>query len=115
MDEFEVGNFNRQIGAAMSTLGQKKAAVLERMIKDINPDAEVNVFPNGIKDDNVDRFLDGADLFIDGFDFFVFDIRRIVFNKARAKGIYSMTAGPIGFGTTGIIFNFKGMSFDEYF
>ncbi len=115
MDTFETGNFNRQIGAVVSTLGQKKAAVLERMIKDINPEAEVNVFPDGINEGNVDRFLDGADIFVDGFDFFVFDIRRLVFSKARAKGIYALTAAPVGFGATGIVFHPQGMPFDDYF
>jgi molybdopterin/thiamine biosynthesis adenylyltransferase len=115
MDEFEVGNFNRQIGAGMSTVAQKKVRVLQKMIKDINPDADVRVFSEGIKDNNVDDFLKNAHLFVDGFDFFVFDIRRLVFKKAREKGIFSITAGPIGFGTTGIIFDPNGMTFDEYF
>src|SRR5271156_2955662 len=38
MDRFDVPNFNRQVGAMMSTLGHPKVDVLARMVKDINPE-----------------------------------------------------------------------------
>ena len=76
MDTFDIANFNRQAGAMMSTLGQSKVEVLARMVKDINPEAKISEFPNGVSTANVEEFLSGVDLFIDGFDFFVLDIRR---------------------------------------
>src|SRR3954470_17013495 len=42
-DSFDTANFNRQVGAMMSTIGQPKAEVLARMVKDINPEAEVKI------------------------------------------------------------------------
>ena len=73
-DRFEAANFNRQIGATISSLDRPKAAVLEEMARDINPDLIISRFDNGVDDTNIDAFLEGADVFIDGFDFFVLDI-----------------------------------------
>ena len=66
LDSFELANFNRQIGAMMSTLDQPKVEVLARMAKDINPEARIAQFPGGVTPQNLDSFLEGADLFIDG-------------------------------------------------
>ena len=49
------------------------------------------------------------------WDFFAFDARRLLFRKAREHGIWAVTAGPIGFSTAWLVFDPKGMSFDEYF
>jgi molybdopterin/thiamine biosynthesis adenylyltransferase len=114
-DTFEAVNVNRQFGAVQSTLGRNKAEVLAEMVRDINPDADVNVFTEGVNGKNIDAFLDGADLFIDGIDFFEIAIRRLLFSKSREKGIYALTAAPLGFGATLQVFSPSGMSFDDYF
>jgi molybdopterin/thiamine biosynthesis adenylyltransferase len=115
LDTFEVANFNRQVGAMMSTLDQPKVEVLARMAKDINPEAEIGEFPNGVTVQNIDDFLAGADLFIDGFDFFAIDIRRKTFARCRELGIPAMTAAPVGMGVAFLIFTKDGMSFEDYF
>jgi hypothetical protein len=115
LDSFEVANFNRQVGAMMSTLDQPKVEVLARMAKDINPEAEIVEFPNGVTVQNIDAFLAGADLFIDGFDFFAIDIRRKTFARCRELGIPAMTAAPVGMGVAFLVFTKDGMSFEDYF
>ena len=40
-DAFDLANFNRQVGAGMSTLGQRKTDVLARMARDVNPEVEI--------------------------------------------------------------------------
>ncbi len=115
LDSFEVANFNRQVGAMMSTLDQPKVEVLARMAKDINPEAEIQTFPDGVTPQNLDAFLDGVDLFIDGFDFFVLDIRRKTFARCRELGISAMTAAPVGMGVAFLHFTKDGMSFEDYF
>ena len=115
LDSFEVANFNRQVGAMMSTLDQPKVEVLARMAKDINPEAEIVEFPGGVTPQNVDAFLEGVDLFIDGFDFFVLDIRRKTFARCRELGIPAITAAPVGMGVAFLIFTKDGMSFEDYF
>jgi molybdopterin/thiamine biosynthesis adenylyltransferase len=114
-DTFEAVNINRQYGASHSTIGRNKAEVLAAMIRDINPTANVQVFREGVSQQNIDRFLEGVDIFVDGVDFFEINIRRLIFNTCRAKGIYALTAAPLGFGATLQVFDPKGMSFDDYF
>lgn len=114
-DIFEPVNINRQYGAFLSTFNRNKAEVLAEMVKDINPSAEVSVFPNGVNTENIEDFLDGVDVFIDGIDFFEIEIRRLLFRRCRERGIYALTAAPLGFGATLQTFAPNGMSFDDYF
>lgn len=115
LDVFEVANFNRQVGATMSTVGQNKVDVLARMASDINPEARIEKFPNGINSSNIDQFLSGVDLFIDGFDFFVIDMRCKTFARCRELGIPAVTAAPIGMGVAFLAFTKDGTSFEDYF
>lgn len=115
LDVFEVANFNRQVGALISTLDQPKVEVLARMAKDINPEVEIAEFPAGVTPQNLDGFLRGADLFIDGFDFFVIDIRRQAFARCRELGIPALTAAPVGMGVAFLLFTKDGMKFEDYF
>jgi molybdopterin/thiamine biosynthesis adenylyltransferase len=115
LDTFELANFNRQVGATMSSLGQSKTSVLTRMAKDINPEIRLIEFENGISENNLREFLSGVDLFIDGFDFFAIGIRRKTFELCRELGIPAVTAAPIGMGTAFLAFTPEGMTFEEYF
>lgn len=115
LDVFEQGNFNRQYGATMHTVGQPKIDVVRDLILGINPEADVRMYPAGVTEDNVDDFLAGADIYIDGLDFFELDIRRAVFRRCRTLGIPAVTAAPLGMGTALLVFTKDSMSFDRYF
>ncbi|MBW2505129.1 MAG: ThiF family adenylyltransferase [Deltaproteobacteria bacterium] len=115
MDIYERANISRQFGAKHSTIGERKADVLSTLLKDINPAINNRIFPEGVNRDNIDEFLQGADFFVDGIDFFEIDIRRELFKASRKKGIFALTAAPLGFGATLQVFSPKGMTFDEYF
>jgi molybdopterin/thiamine biosynthesis adenylyltransferase len=114
-DSFDLVNFNRQVGAMMSTLDQPKAEVLARMARDINPEIDIKVFEDGISQDNLDAFLDGVDLYVDALDFFAFDIRQRTFARCAARGIPATTVAPLGMG--GALLNFMPgkMTFEQYF
>jgi molybdopterin/thiamine biosynthesis adenylyltransferase len=114
-DVFEVANINRQAGATISSMGQPKVEVMAQIARGINPEVDLRVFRDPISAANVDEFLRDADLLIDGVDFFSIGLRRILFRTAAHRGIYSITAGPIGFSTAWLVFDPKGMSFDSYF
>ena len=115
MDTFDTVNISRQFGASHSTLGRNKAEVIGEMILDINPRADIKVFPDGISTENAQEFLAECHYYIDGIEFFEVDIRRLLFNLSRQQGIYALTAAPLGFGATLQVFSPTGMSFDEYF
>lgn len=113
-DFFELSNINRQIGAGSSSLGQAKVSVIQKMILDINPHAEVEVFPEGIHENNIETFLNGCDLVIDGIDFFALEVKLLLFEKSRLMGVTAMTSCPVGFGASLILFSPAGMSFKDY-
>jgi len=114
-DRFEVHNFNRQVGAQMATLGQPKVEVLGRMALEVNPEARVRLFPEGVLPDNVDDFLRDVDVYVDGIDFFAMDARKLIFSECERRGIPVLTAAPLGMGVSLLYFRPGGMSFEDYF
>lgn len=114
-DHFEVHNFNRQAGASMPFLGQPKVDVLAQLALDVNPEADLRKFDQGVTQDNVDEFLRDVDLYVDGIDFFAIEARRMVFAACRERGIPALTAAPLGMGVSLLYFDPKGMSFEDYF
>lgn len=114
-DEFETANFNRQAGAMVSNLGQPKCDVMARIAKDVNPELDVQTFPEGVTKQNVDAFLEGCDLYVDSVDFFAVDARRLLFRKCAEKGIPALTAAPLGMGVSLLNFLPGKMTFEEYF
>ena len=115
LDHFELANMNRQAGASVNTLGRSKVEVTADIVRAINPEADLRLFPNGITEENIGDFLDGAIAAVDGIDFFNMDARRLLFREARPRGIHALTSAPVGFGATLHVFSPTGMSFDEYF
>lgn len=114
-DTFDIVNFNRQVGAMMSTIGQPKADVLARMARDINPEIDIKIFEEGVNKGNLDTFLDGVDLYVDALDFFAFDARADTFAACARLGIPATTAAPLGMGAALLNFLPGKMTFEEYF
>lgn len=114
-DTFGVANFNRQVGAMMSTLDQPKTEVLARMARDINPEVEIRIFPEGVNRGNLPEFLGGVDLYVDALDFFAFEARQQTFATCAQLGIPATTAAPLGMGAALLNFMPGQMSFEEYF
>ena len=115
LDVFEVENFNRQIGATMSTLGQPKVDVLAAMARDINPDMDVTLFPQGVSAENLDDFFRDVDLYVDGLDFFAFEAREQVFAYCARHNIPALTVAPLGISAALLNFLPGGMTFEDYF
>jgi len=115
LDTFELANFNRQYGAFMSTLGRPKVEVLAEMAADINPDCEIETFPTGVNDENLQRFFQGVDVYLDGLDAFAFPAREMVFGYCARKGIPAITVAPLGMSAALMNFLPGGMTFEQYF
>jgi len=114
-DVFDVVNFNRQVGATVSSLQQPKIDVLAEMTYDINPEVDLRLFPGGVQSDSVEDFLADVDVYVDGLDFFAFAARRLTFSACERKGIPVVTAAPLGLGTALLVFGPGGMSYEDYF
>jgi tRNA A37 threonylcarbamoyladenosine dehydratase len=114
-DTFDLNNFNRQSGALVSTLGRHKTEVLANMARDINPQLDLRILPDGVTDANRDRFLAGVDVYVDGLDFFALDARRATFAACAGLGIPAITAAPLGMGAALLNFLPGRMTFERYF
>lgn len=114
-DTFELVNFNRQSGATIPNIGRSKAEVACETIHGINPEADVRLFKEGVSVDTLDSFLDGVDVVVDSLDFYCFEERLMLYGRAREKGIWVITAPPMGFGFTLLVFDPEGMRFEDYF
>ena len=114
-DSFDLANFNRQVGASVSTLHRSKAEVLATMARDINPELDLRVFREGLSESNLDAFLDGVDLYLDGLDFFAFGARKMVFDACSRRGIPAVTVAPLGMGAALLNFLPGRMTFEQYF
>jgi len=114
-DTFDIANFNRQVGATVSTLGRPKVEVLAEMARDINPGLQLKSFPAGVTADNLASFFQGVDLYVDGLDFFAFAARDATFAACARFGIPATTAAPLGMGTAVLNFLPGRMSFEDYF
>jgi molybdopterin/thiamine biosynthesis adenylyltransferase len=115
LDTFEAANFNRQIGATLSSLGRPKVEVLAGMAEDINPEADIRIFPQGVSSQNLADFFDSVDLYVDGLDFFSFQARELVFEFCQQHGIPAITAAPLGMSAALLNFLPGGSSFEGYF
>ncbi|HTL52084.1 MAG TPA: ThiF family adenylyltransferase, partial [Planctomycetota bacterium] len=115
LDTFELANFNRQIGATMETIGRSKTEVAAAMVHNINPEAEVARFNEGIGPETMDEFLNGLNCVVDGLEFFAMEVRRSLYRACRSRGIPVINAGPIGFGASLVVFTGDSISFDDFF
>jgi molybdopterin/thiamine biosynthesis adenylyltransferase len=114
-DTFDIANFNRQVGANMATLGEPKAQTLADMARQINPEIDIKVFPDGINTDNLPEFFEGVDLYVDALDFFAFSIRQQTFALCAELGIPATTVAPLGMGAALLNFMPGKMTFEQYF
>lgn len=114
-DCFEQANFNRQAGAAMSTVGRAKVEVMREFALDVNPETDIRVFPDGLDEGQLADYLDGVDLLIDAIDFFANGLRPALYRAARERGIPVVCSAPLGAGASLISFHPGGTSFDDYF
>jgi molybdopterin/thiamine biosynthesis adenylyltransferase len=114
-DSFELVNFNRQLGATLSSVGRRKTDVIAEAALAINPEVRINTFSEGINAANIDDFLCGVDVVVDGIEFFCIETRRMLFRECYRRGIPVVTAGPIGYGAAVLVFMPGARTFDEYF
>lgn len=114
-EEFAYTDINRQQGSAYNTVGKKKVDILKEAAKAINPDVEIKIFPEGLTEDNIDSFLEGASIVVDGVDFYCLKIRKRLFDEAKRLNIFLLSCPILGFGTSLAIFDPKGPSYDDFF
>ena len=114
-DVYELVNFNRQLGARLTTVGRSKVDATARQLLDVNPELKLRRFPEGVTEQTSASFLDGVDLVVDGIDFFAVQDHRMLMAACRRRRIPVILAAPVGFGASVLVFPPEGVSFDEFF
>ncbi|MFT4231172.1 MAG: ThiF family adenylyltransferase [Leucobacter sp.] len=94
---FEPENANRVEGAASSSFGRGKAETFRERVLDINPDAEVDVFFDGVTRDNIEPFMHGASLVLDESELTKPEIGSLIARRARTQGIPDLLVMNVGF------------------
>lgn len=86
-DELALSNINR-IRAGVDSLGLKKVFMTARQIYLLNPYAEVEVFPEGLTQENIEKFFSGPpalDIIADEIDNLA--VKYLIREQARKHGI----------------------------
>ena len=94
---FEPENVNRVEGAATSTIGRRKAEVFRDRVHDINPDAHVRTFLDGVVPENIEEFMHGASLVLDESELTRPEIGSLIARRARLQGIPDLLVMNVGF------------------
>ncbi len=67
MDRLALSNTNRVLAGA-DRLGVLKVEMAARMIYEINPYAQIELFPEGLRPENIESFFEGLDIVVDELD-----------------------------------------------
>ncbi len=112
-DVYERTNINRQRMAKETTVGRRKDDALIAEAREINPDVRIKAWPEGVKPENVDAFLDGVDWVVDVVDVFAIP-DKLALNAAAAKrGLPVASCAALGFGATVVVFDKTTPTFAE--
>jgi len=93
-DIYEASNMNRQMSCRVDTLGEKKVDATKEDIHNINPNANVETYPDPELDDLDEIIEEDLDVLVGVADDFPYAI--IAMRKAKKKGIDCVTAYPTG-------------------
>jgi len=113
-DNFETHNLSRQHGSTSANIGERKAKVLGRYFKEINPEVNLEIFDEGIKPQNAGKFLDNAAIVIDGMDYSNLRNTIALYRAAREKKLCVVNPNAIGFGVNVFVFGPNTVSLEQY-
>ena len=88
-------NGNRVLGAREDTYGVNKALVCADEIHAINEDADVQVYTDGVTEENVEEFMYGADLVLEATEYNMPEIATMLCRQARRQDLPVLNAAYI--------------------
>jgi molybdopterin/thiamine biosynthesis adenylyltransferase len=112
-DSYDRTNFNRQRMAKENTIGRRKDDCLVEEAKAINPDVRIEMFRDGVKPSNAEKFLEGMDWVIDVIDVYAMEDKLALNRTARRMGLPVASCGSLGFTGSVIVFDASTPSFEE--
>ncbi|MDP3963457.1 MAG: ThiF family adenylyltransferase [bacterium] len=112
-EAFDTSNINRQFAATRNTVGKSKAVETARMLRGVTDDTVIEVWPQGVCEDTVDRFIAGCDVICDEIEFWAVGSRILLHQEARKRGISVFNCNTIGFGTRLFFFTPQSATMEE--
>jgi hypothetical protein len=112
---FDPPDMNRQAAAFGHTMDRSKLDIYVELARSINPDVELELYPEGTNEGSIEQFLAGADLHVG-----VIDVEKGAEVKAMTPGLLEkynvpmFTCGAIGFGALLVAHEPRGMMPDEF-
>ncbi|MCK4817249.1 ThiF family adenylyltransferase [bacterium] len=115
-NRFNPSNTNRQAGSNFETIGQNKAEIIAKEIQRINPNAQVEIWSDGLRPETIPPFVEGASIVIDSIDLYELDTKKILFDIALKQKTPIISTPILGFGAALAFFHpTKSPSFEEFF
>lgn len=112
---FDPPDMNRQAAAFGNTMDRKKLNVYVELARSINPDLNIQEYPDGIQADNLDDFLAGSDAFVAVIDVEKGeDVKTMTPAMQEKHQIPTFTCAAIGFGALMVNYAPDGMKEDIF-
>lgn len=112
---FDPPDMNRQAAAFASTLGRPKIEVYEELARGINPEIEIELFPEGLLAGNLERFLEGSDVYVGAMDFEKgADVKAKTPDLLKRFNVPLFSSMVLGFGAALVAHHPEGMMPGEF-
>jgi len=102
---FEIENSNRVFGATTANNGRYKAEVFKETIQAIRPNAKVDIYLDGVTEDNVEEMMHDADLSLDETELTYLNVGTMFAREARKREIPNLLVMNIGFASIATSFD----------
>ena len=113
-ETFESENSNRVFGATSSNIGKNKAEVFRDMVLDMRPQANVEIFTDGVNEGNLEDFMKNSDLVLDESELTHLELGTMISRQARSEKIPVLTVMNIGFSAIATSFHPEhGKTFED--
>ena len=97
-DRVQVTDLNRQILYSEESVGRLKVEEARERLVSLNPNVDIDIFPDFMNSENVDKILKGQDLIVDGLDNlesrFLLNLQAV---KTKMPYVYGAVQGWEGF------------------
>lgn len=102
---FEAENSNRVLGATALANGMNKAEIFRQRVLELRPEAQVDIYTDGVTEENVEAFMYGSNLVLDESELTYPHIGTIIAREARKQDVPVEIAMNIGF--AGVVTSLK--------
>lgn len=112
---FDPPDMNRQAGAFGSSMDRPKLDVYAELARSINPDVELELFPDGVGSDNLEAFICGSAVYLGVIDVEKgAEVKALTPELIKKYDVPLFTCGAIGFGALMVNHHPGGMMPDAF-